>query len=325
MQDRKGGRDLIGRIFSGWAMLLLVGAALVAFVAGALVGRQKGETGPPVRAIEAALLAFLGGLLARATVSILMHAGHDSRGTGLAVGWGFLLYPGLLDTIARIGGKHLLTQPGELMWIATAVGAFSGMFDGIWKTHQWSEGIGVASFLLDSSWGMAGVTNGCLLHLVDFWGAGHGTETRTGAHRYEKGFRLKKDFAFTQGSVMSDLSSGPPDPLWRHERTHVWQNRAFGPFFVLSYVGWAILLAVPGLIAGGRRAVGPFEGAQRLSYFNNPWEVWAYKVQKAHGDNFREDQGELIWSDATMIGGSVVFAAVVLILAIVIVTAAWSQ
>jgi len=34
---------VIGRIFSGWAMLILAGAAVVGFVAGALVGRQKGS------------------------------------------------------------------------------------------------------------------------------------------------------------------------------------------------------------------------------------------------------------------------------------------
>jgi hypothetical protein len=314
---------VVSRIFDFTALVLIAGSAMAAFVAGILVGRVKGDDpGLPARGFEALVLALLGGLLSRAIVSLLLGAAHDSRGAGLAVGWGFLLYPGILDTIARIGGKHLLTEPGELMWFATVVGAFSGMMDGVWRIHRW-EGVGVLSFFLDRTWGLGGMVNGSLLHVVNFAWAGHGNEVRSGAHRYLSGFRVKKDFAFTQGSVMSDLKEEPGDSLWRHEYTHVWQNRAFGPLFALSYIGWMVLLFIPGLIIGVSRPVGIGEGIQKLSYFNNPWEAWGYKVQEKHGGGLRSDWGALIWSDGAVVGASVLYFAAVLVVFVIIVGSVW--
>ena len=77
---------------------------------------------------------------------------------------------------------------------------------------------------------------------------------------------------------MSNLSTGPPDNLYRHERTHVWQNRIFGPFYTLSYLGWMAVWVLPGLIAGSIVGAGAFQGAEKWCYFNNPWEVMAYRL-----------------------------------------------
>src|SRR5262249_22046200 len=60
--------------------------------------------------------------------------------------------------------------------------------------------------------------------------------------------------------------------------THVWQNRGFGPFYILSYVTWLIIMLIPGLIAGAAGgSVGT--GITALTYFDQPWEVWGYNVQ----------------------------------------------
>jgi hypothetical protein len=172
------------------------------------------------------------------------------------------------------------------------------------------EGLGWLSSLLDVTWGLAGENYGALLHLINIGWGKHAKETRTGAHRYESGFRLKNaeanttSFAFTQGSVMSNLPYPPTDGLFKHERTHVWQNRAFGPFFSLTYIGWLLLLLIPGVIAGASsktatgQSVGIGKGVERWCYFNCPWEAWAYAVQQQDRKYFGP---ELIWSATPVI------------------------
>src|SRR5207247_10054755 len=110
--------------------------------------------------------------------------------------------------------------------------------------------------VLDTTWGLGGTTNACLLHIFNTFAGKHEDDGRRNVHRYSSGFHVKEHYAFTQGSVMSELSDGPekPDkPLYWHERTHVSQNRAFGPLYPLSYIGWAVVMFVPGLIASAVR------------------------------------------------------------------------
>src|SRR5262249_41882658 len=173
--------------------------------------------------------------------------------------------------------------------------------------------------------GLAGITNACLLHLINFaWGS-HAAEPRSGAHRYARGFGVKPGFAFTQGSVMSNLSNGPPDDLYRHERTHVWQNRIFGPFYTLSYLGWMAVWVMPGLIAGSIVGAGAFQGAEKWCYFNNPWEAWAYAVQKQPRSAFAvtPEQKRLIWPAGFVIAWSVAFSAGVLALCGLVASSVW--
>jgi hypothetical protein len=144
--------------------------------------------------------------------------------------------------------------------------------------------LGPIEFLLDVTWGLGGSTNGVLLHLINAVLTTHAEgETRTGSHRYIKGFRLKKDFAFTQGAVMSDMGGWTPgSDLFDHESIHVWQNRLLGPFFWFSYAAWMLLALIPSLIAGiiGKNVS---DAVQWWTYFNNPWEVMAYKVANPSG------------------------------------------
>ena len=46
---------------------------------------------------------------------------------------------------------------------------------------------------------------------------------------------MKRDFAFTQGNVISNtrLGTGPVNAVFiaKHEEPHIWQSRIFGPIF----------------------------------------------------------------------------------------------
>jgi hypothetical protein len=212
--------------------------------------------------------------------------------------------------VVRLFGGQLLSDPGPLLWIAAGVGAFTGMMAGIWMIHPWRR-TGALELLLDTTWGLAGATNASLLHLFNFAWAGHGPETRSGAHRYEKGFRIKEDFAFTQGPVMSELNVPPGDSLYRHEIVHVWQNRAFGPIFVLTYLVWMAVMLFPALIVSIRKGQ-LFDRLQGICYFSNPWEVWGYQVQENHGGGPRTAHPYPMWSDGTVIAVGAIFYAVVI-------------
>jgi hypothetical protein len=143
---------MISRIFELAPLLFLLAFSVGAFVLSLCVGLLKmrepaGQAA--LRGMESALLAFFGGLMARAFISILMGAANNSPGAGLAVGWGFFLWPGAVDTIAKIfGSGPVLTTPAALMWVASGVGAFTGMTDGLWQTHRW-RGPGAITFLAE--------------------------------------------------------------------------------------------------------------------------------------------------------------------------------
>ena len=129
-------------------------------------------------------------------------------------------------------------------------------------------------FLLDVTWGLAGSTNGCLLHLINLaWARGQ-DNPRSGAHRYFNGFRVKAGYAITLGSVMSNLPAHA-DSLVPHELLHVRQNRLFGPFYTLTYLAWMAVMLPPAVAAGllkGR----VLQTVEDWCYLNNPWENWAY-------------------------------------------------
>lgn len=289
----------IERLIDLPAMLALLVLAVAALIAGCVAGLIKADGTWWRRGLEGMLLAFLGGLLARSFVSLLLSIGGDSAEVGWSVALALFIWPGVVETAGRLFGAQLVSGADMLLWIGTVIGAFTGMMAGIWRIHRWVRA-GALEFLLDTTWGLAGVTNASLLHLVNFAWAGHGAETRSGAHRYEKGFRMKQDFAFTQGPVMSELNVPVGDSLYRHEVVHVWQNRIFGPLFFLTYVAWMAAMISPAVI------VSIFKGRildriQGYCYFSNPWEAWGYKVQEDHGGGKRTDHPYPMWSDQTVV------------------------
>src|SRR5262245_23560186 len=160
------------RIFDLTPMLILAGFTIAGFFIGVIIGAVKRESGiaPFLRGIEAAALAFLGGLIARAFISVLLGMASDSAGAGLAIGWGFFVIPGIVDTFPYFFDERVLTTTDNLLLFATFVGGFSGMMNGIWRIYDW-EGLGWISFPLDITWSLAGNTIGSLVHLVNFtWG-----------------------------------------------------------------------------------------------------------------------------------------------------------
>ena len=154
-----------------------------------------------------------------------------------------------------------------------------------------------------------GTTIANLLHLVNFAWANHADEPfdrRSNNHRYKRGFALNGRFAFTQGAVMSNLSRDSSDNLWHHEHLHVWQNRIFGPLFTITYVAWMILLFIPSLIVAAIARADFGDTIMALCYYNNPWEVWAYKV-----GGWRNPF--MAWPDAAVIIAAILFYGGVLV------------
>jgi len=293
----------VSGVFSLDTLIFLAAAAVVAFVLALIVGLAAlSDSGgdAALRGLEAAILAALGGFFARMFVAMLLSTARDLGAAQIAVGWGFFIFPGAVDTIAQLATGHVVTTPTVLLWLAMAIGAFTGMMNGLWQIHDW-KGIGWLAFPLDVTWGLAGATTGSLLHIINFAWAGHADETRYDAHRYLSGMRFKDRFALTQGPVMSNLQDGPGIPLYHHERTHVWQNRCFGPLFSLTYLGWMVVWFIPGAIAA--IATKDAEAIQSWCYYNNPWETWAYLV----GAGPRTGRHPLIWSDLVILLISIPF------------------
>ncbi len=320
-------------IFELIPMLVLLAAAIAAGVVGAVVGGRRataaaGSADPPSAMGTAAEMAFLtlfGGFVARAFVGTLIEASGGSRGARLLLGWAFGLVPGIVDTIAAPSGAQPLTNASALLAIVTAVGAFTGWMAGYHRIYEW-KGAGVGQLLGDVVWGLAGSTTAALVGLFNVFFGDHADDGRTGAHRYPTGFRLKKDFAFTQGNVMSCLTDVTTAPLYKHERLHVFQNRVFGPLFMLTYLAWMAVWFVPSLIASGVKWDARF--IEGWCYRSNPWEIWAYYVQRkaagqAEGSDFRSggDWSRFTFSETTGIGLSIPFfiLAVVGVIAAVVV------
>ena len=277
-------------MFDSSALLVLALASGAAFLAGL-------KTGALGRAVEAAILAPLGGFLARTFIGLLLTAANDSPAAALAVGWAFFLWPGALDSLLILLHTEPVFTPPVLLWTAAAVGSLVGMMDGIRRIHRW-RGSGALGFLLDVTWGLAGSTNGCLLHLLNFAWARPQDNPRGGAHRYLNGFCVKAGYAITLGTVMSNLPAHA-DHLLPHELLHVLQNRLFGPFYTLTYLAWMAVMLPPAVAAGllkGRVA----QTVEDWCYTNNPWENWAYSR-----GGWR-DPGR-VWGRATTAFASVLF------------------
>src|SRR6266496_2184568 len=300
--------SVVGLVFTYPALMVLFVAGVVAFGLGAGVGALSlgdNQAGASLRGLEAASLAVIGGLVARLFVALLLVSGGDSPLAHIAVGWGFFLIPGAVDTMAWLATGKVATSVDFLVWLATGVGAFTGFMNGFWKIHDW-KGVGWLGFPLDVTWGLGGVTSGCVLHLINFAWAGHADETRYDAHRYLDGAHFPSkniSFALTQGSVMSNLKDGPDQGLFHHERTHVWQNRAFGPLFSLSYLAWMAVWIIPAAIAA--IVTKDAEAIMAWCYYNNPWETWAYLV--GAGPRTGPGRPSQVWGDLVILLLSIPF------------------
>ena len=315
------------RIFELPAFLGLFGLAIIAGIVGAIRGGRAAATpsataDPSDRpsamggAAESFFLTLFGGFVARIVIAGLLDLGNESEGVRLAVGWAFFVIPGIIDTIPSFFGAQPMTNVSVLLWLATGVGAVTGMLAGIYRIYNW-RGLGILQLIGDTTWGLAGSTTGALVALINIAIGDHSDEERKGAHRYIGGFRLKGTFAFTQGNVMSNLSETETGSLYKHERLHVFQNRAFGPFFGLTYLGWMAVWIIPSAIASLVKWNPRY--IEGWTYRSNPWEIWAYHVQRkadglAEGSDARynDNYGPFIFSEVV----GLIFAVPYMILAV---------
>jgi hypothetical protein len=112
----------------------------------------------------------------------------------------------------------------------------------------------------------------------------------------------------------------PGSSLYRHEAVHVLQNRVFGPFFTLTYLGWMVVLVLPSLIAGAASRLASIgDTIQWWCYYDNPWEVWAYQV----GGSRSNSSAFLCWSVPLAVALGAVFALLALGLTVLIVVQVW--
>ncbi len=295
---------VIDRVFTAEALLVALliglGGGVLALIVRLILGHG---TAALLRALETLITGFLGAFLAHGFIGLMLLAGGDSHGAQVVTSLFFFIWPGVVNLLSWAFGEPLIGVHG-LQVLALIVGGAVGVYDGLWASHKWL-GLGLIGFPLDVTWGLAGSTDGVLLHLINtYWGKHRDdapgapvAEARQGAHLYRSGFRLKTDFAFTQGAVMSDMTThGPTDPLFAHESIHVWQNRVLGPFFTFSYFGWMVLTFIPALIAGlidSQKRVGA--ALEAWTYYDNPWEVMAYGIANPTSRIARGSSGDWLY------------------------------
>ena len=177
---------------------------------------------------------------------------------------------------------------------AGVVGGLNGAFAGARGIYAWRTPGGWLAFLLDSSWALVSSVQGIVVNTYNTLRPG--TEfspeysTRRNRHVFGRGFALKRTFATTQGNVVSNARLGRQAPITerhdlieRHEGLHVWQQRWFGPVFPLTYVAVGVVGGIVGLVFGlfsrerRRRGVKVGKLIETAAYYDNPFEIWAYR------------------------------------------------
>lgn len=154
-------------------------------------------------------------------------------------------------------------------------------------------GLGLVLVLINASWGLIGNVLGLFNHFASTfffkdWGDVDDDKRIFYVH-YRKGFHLKSGFDFTWGDAVSGTT------VEEHEAVHVLQHLILGPIFPISHAIWAVLMLIPGLIAGAIKRSDAFKGVMDLSYYNNPWEVIAYAWKGTRHDGANKQP--LIFND----------------------------
>lgn len=198
--------------------------------------------------------------------------------------------------IAYATGMALQDVTGATGVAVTAgvIGGLNGLFAGARGIYAWRTPGGVLAFVLDSSWALVSTFLGVLLNVYNTLHPGSEFapeySVRRNRHVFGRGFRLKRSFATTQGNVVTNARLGRDAPISerhdlieRHEGLHVWQQRWFGPIFPLTYVVVGVLGGVVGFVFGiasrerRRRGVKIGKLIETAAYYDNPFEIWAYR------------------------------------------------
>lgn len=95
--------------------------------------------------------------------------------------------------------------------------------------------------------------------------------------------------------------------------------------FTLTYLGWMVVWLIPGMVAGAVVKAGVFHGVEKWCYFNNPWETWAYAVQRvARTDlDMPEIDKRFIWPGLFVMLWSIPFFGLAAVLAVVTAASIW--
>lgn len=167
---------------------------------------------------------------------------------------------------------------------AAVIGGANGLLSGARATYS-RDRVGLAAFVLDSTWALATTAGSLGVHLIDaIVRTPYLSELscRRNRHVYESGFTPRRGYAVTVGNVISAAGDVTVESRQRlvdeHEETHVWQARFLGPLFAPAYLGWTALGATLGAIRWltlsrpRPRLVSVVDG---LAYRANPFEQWA--------------------------------------------------
>lgn len=193
---------------------------------------------------------------------------------------------------AGLAGGVLAGAVGSLFGVGTAaaaVGAANGALSGWRRVYAWRDRRGVLAFGLDSTWSLASTTAALASHVLSAArgrpGFVAGWSERRNRHVYARGFVPRRGFALTMGNVVTGAADASGDLSERrrklvddHEDQHVWQARALGPVYPVTYVGWTVLGGVAGVVVwfarGRREPLGRV--VDSCAYYANPYEWWAY-------------------------------------------------
>lgn len=150
---------------------------------------------------------------------------------------------------------------------------------------------GLASFFLDSTWGIMGTAEGDWLNVYNTFvlpiggmhpGFRESLSRRNNVQIFGNGFKLG-DFTTTLGNVTTHARGDDASEL-AHEREHVWTNRIFGPIYAVSSVDWYVATIAGPVLVLGPASILPI-GVSYVthphqilahSYDSDPWEAHAY-------------------------------------------------
>ena len=178
--------------------------------------------------------------------------------------------------------------------VGAAAAGLNGMISGAAGAYAWRRVRGWLCFVVDSTWGLLGVSSGLLLHAVNviYRNPSYvvGMSRRANRHVYESGFSVRPGFALALGNVVSGaggsagLRGDSPGAVRRrklvdvHEGVHLFQNRLLGPLYPLLYLGWMVVAGAAGLMVsllGDRK--NRWAVMETFAYYDNPFEYWAYR------------------------------------------------
>ena len=275
-----------------------------------------------IRRGEAAASALVASAAAVGWTYLMLVIGGRDRGAKWFVGFAFSLVAGVLDLIPAALGHPIFTTTAGLLVIAGVVGAVTGATSGALATYDWRKR-GVLHFLADVTWGLTGSTLSTVVQIINM-AVRHEFPAREAKRndviRYPHGIRPQGNFTMTVGSVMSNCQEPPGEPLYQHERVHVFQNRVFGPTYMPTYLTWLLAFGAFGGIVG-MFSKTMSKRAEAIGYYSNPWEVWAYAKHEAEAKaEVRLFQNPLAWPiPKVILIGTIFFSAALVALTFLVI------